>query len=246
MLGRFKLNEIYNEDSYKAIKDIPDKSVDLVIIDPPYEIVAGGGGGAFGVENRDYHKEVSKKLNYGITNDILEEICRIQKLIYIYIWCNKNQLRQYLNFYEEKSCNIDVLVWCKTNPIPTCNNKYLSDVEYCIVARGDGTKIYGTYETKSKFYVSEINKSDKNLFDHPTIKPIEIIKNFIINSSNENDIIADFFLGSGTTCVAAKELGRRYIGFEIDEGYYKIAKDRLNEINQVERKQMDKGQMSLF
>ena len=52
-LGRFQLNNIYNEDCYKGIKDIPDNSIDLIIIDPPYEFVANGGGGAFGSKNRD-------------------------------------------------------------------------------------------------------------------------------------------------------------------------------------------------
>jgi DNA modification methylase len=72
------------------------------------------------------------------------------------------------------------------------------------------------------------NVEDKKLFSHPTIKPIKFIKNMIINSSNECDIVADFFLGSGTTCVAAKELKRNYIGFEIDKEYFEIAKKRLN------------------
>jgi DNA modification methylase len=58
--------------------------------------------------------------------------------------------------------------------------------------------------------------------------------------------VFDPFLGSGTTCVAAKETGRKYLGFEISEKYYKIAKDRLDGLNQIERKQIDKGQITLF
>ena len=87
--------------------------------------------------------------------------------------------------------------------------------------------------------MTSVNKDDKNKYNHPTIKPIEIIKNFILNSSNENDVIFDPFLGSGTTCSAAKELGRRFIGFEINPNFYKIAQDRINGIDQ-------KGQMDLF
>ena len=71
----------------------------------------------------------------------------------------------------------------------------------------------------------------KNLYNHPTIKPLELVKRRINNHSETNDIIADFFLGSGTTCVAAKELNRQYIGFEIDKQYYDIAVKRLNGIN---------------
>jgi DNA modification methylase len=72
-----------------------------------------------------------------------------------------------------------------------------------------------------------------------TIKPLELVKRHLLHTTQENDIVADFFLGSGTTCVAAKELKRRYIGFEIDKQYFKIAKDRLNGINK-------NGQTSIF
>lgn len=105
--------------------------------------------------------------------------------------------------------------------------------------REKGTLISGTYKTKSKFYVSTVNKKDKKEFKHPTIKPLELVKNHIINSSKENDIILDCFCGSGTTCVAAKELGRKFIGIEIDPEYHKIAINRLNGIN-------EEGQLSIF
>ena len=204
---QYELNKIYNEDCYKAIKNIPDKSIDLIVTDPPYEIVAGGGGGAFGVENRDYHNAVSKKLNYGIDNSILDECVRVLKKINIYLWCNKTQLRQYLDYFDNLDCNIDLLVWCKANPIPTCNNKYLSDIEYCVYAAEKGLGLGGNYSTKHKYYVSNLNRKDKDLYEHPTIKPLKLIKNFIINSSKEGEVILDPFMGSGTTAVATLEVG---------------------------------------
>ena len=107
------------------------------------------------------------------------------------------------------------------------------------MAREKGCELYGTYETKKKYWITGINQADKELYKHPTIKPLNIIKNLIINSTKENDIVLDCFCGSGTTCVAAKELGRKYIGIEIDLEYYKIAIDRLNGIDA-------KGQTSIF
>ena len=65
---------------------------------------------------------------------------------------------------------------------------------------------------------------------HPTQKPIELLKRIIPLVTAENDIVLDCFSGSGTTCVAAKELGRRFIGIEIDPEYHKISLDRLNGI----------------
>jgi len=110
------------------------------------------------------------------------------------------------------------------------NNTYANDTEYCIFARENGVRLYGNYETKRKYYISNINTQDKEKYIHPTIKPIQIIKNLIINSSKENDIVLDCFSGSGTTCVACKELNRRFIGIEIDPEYHKISMDRLNGI----------------
>lgn len=254
-----ELNKIYLGDCYKLIKEIPDKSVDLIITDPPYEIVGGGSGGCFGVENRSYHSEYKHlgsddhavegmKLDnrsnkncicVGFDYSLLDELDRIMKKINIYIWCNKNQISSLMKHYEDKGCNVDLLIWHKTNPLPTCNNKYLSDLEYCVFARDEGIPMFGTYETKSKVWKSGLNVDDKKDFTHPTIKPLERTKHYIINSSKEGDVVFDPFLGSGTTCVAAKELGRQFIGFEINEKYFNIDKDRLNGINQ-------KGQTSLF
>lgn len=221
------INNIMLGNSYELIKSIPDKTIDLVIIDPPYKIVAGGRGGAFGTDKRDYHKEV-KTLSDGISNDILDELIRVLKKINIYIWCNKNQLNQFINYFENKGCTTDLLAWHKTNPVPTCNNKYLSDTEYILYFRQGGVPMYGSYETKRKYYVTPTNKEDKQKYKHPTIKPLGIIENLVINSSKENDIVLDCFSGSGTTCVAAKKLNRRFIGMEINPEYYKISLDRLN------------------
>ena len=92
---------------------------------------------------------------------------------------------------------------------------------------------------KSKWYDSPINKRDKDKFNHPTIKPLDLVKRHILHTTQPNDIVADFFMGSGTTCVASKDADRQYIGFDIEEKWYNIAKDRLNNIDA-------NGQISLF
>ena len=236
------------------VKEIPDNSVDLVITDPPYQFACGGMGGAFGIENRPYIKEYidlckndaigkvpldgrkikqragSKFISLGFSNEILDELCRVMKKINIYIWCSKDQLRQIIDYFDDKDCFIDLITWHKTNPIPTCNNTYLSDTEYCVFAREKGVKVYGTVYTKHKYYVTKANTEDKKKYGHPTIKPIQIIQNFVINSSQEGDTVLDCFMGSGTTGVACKNTNRNFIGIEIDDKYYEIAKRRLDEI----------------
>ena len=219
-------------DCLELMKLIPDKSVDLVIIDPPYEIKGGKSGGCFGRDKRKYHSEIyDTELDLGISNIVLDELIRIMKKCNIYIWCNKNQLRQYIDYFEDRGNNIELLTWHKTNPVPTCNNKYLSDTEYILFFRENGVKIYGTYATKKKYYVTPTNKTDKEKYGHPTIKPLEIVKNLVINSSKENDIVLDCFMGSGTTGVACKKLNRNFIGIELDENYFNIARKRIEEVH---------------
>lgn len=239
------LNTITLGDSYKLIKDIPNNSIDLIIIDPPYEYTTGGGAGCFGTKQRSYHEEYYKvatnlnerkiknrdeikHISSGIDYSLLGELDRTMKKINIYIWCSKHQVEPLLKHYLDKNCNIEILTWHKNNPLPTMNNTYANDTEYCIFARESGVPLNGDYETKKKYYITNINKTDKDKYKHPTIKPINIIKNLIINSSNKGDIVLDCFSGSGTTCVAAKELERQFIGIEIDPEYHKISLDRLN------------------
>lgn len=261
------LNKIILGNCYELIKKIPDNSIDLVIIDPPYEFDIGGGGGRFGTKERNYHneylslyhetgstketerlrvsankqkqKEQYRFISRGFDFSLLDDLIRVLKKINIYVWCSKKQVGKIIAYFENKKCNIDILTWHKTNPTPTINNTYANDTEYCIFARETGVKIYGNYESKRKYYVTSANVDDKKKFVHPTIKPLEIIKNFAINSSKENDVVLDCFCGSGTTCVACKETGRRFIGMEINEKYYKIAVDRLNGITA-------NGQTSIF
>ena len=143
-------------------------------------------------------------------------------------------------FIKKHQCSFNLLVWGKTNPTPATNGSWLPNLEYCLVFKGKGSPKYNDgYENKSKWYISAINKTDKDLYNHPTIKPIELVKRHLKHSCKEGDIVFDAFAGTSTTLCAAKELGLNYLGFEINEKYYKISKDRLNGCDQ-------RGNMNLF
>ena len=237
-----KPNNIYLGDSYELIKEIPDKSIDLVYTDIPYLFKTGGGGHSK-LANRiiKMNEQDLKDIRNGIDYSIFDELVRVMKYIYIYIWCSKEQIRDITNIFIGKyNCNFNILVWCKTNPTPMTNNVWLPDVEYCLVFKEPNAPRYNDgYEIKKKWYVSAINKADKDKYLHPTIKPLEMVKNHLKHSTNEGDLVLDCFAGSGTTLKACKDLNRQYIGFEINPTYYKIAKDRLENINA-------KGEVSLF
>jgi len=238
---KYELNNIYNEDSYKAIKSIPDNSIDCIYVDIPYLIESGG------VSNSAMSKRIKKimnndiqKIRNGISYDIFDQFKRIMKWDNIFIWCSKNQIIDILNYWVKENTIFEILTWNKKNPTPSGNGTWLPDIEYCLYFREKGNrKLNDGYKLKSKWYTSPINKKDKDLYNHPTIKPLDLVKRHLQHTTKENDVVADFFLGSGTTCVAAKELKRQYIGFEIDQEYYKIAKDRLNGITA-------NGQTSIF
>jgi DNA modification methylase len=235
------INTIQLGNCYELIKNIPDKSIDLVYIDIPYEYENGGKGGTVSyITSKEYHTKIDK-FSYGINYSILDELCRIMKNIYIYIWCSRDQILDLTKYFvEKKGCRVNYLVWCKTNPTPFTNDMWLPDLEYCLCFKDKNAPRYNDgIELKSKWYLSKKNRNDKEMFKHPTIKPLELVKRHILHSTQPNDIVLDCFCGSGTTCVAAKETGRRYIGMEIDPEYHKIAVNRLNGITAY-------GQTSIF
>lgn len=237
-LGNFELNKIYLGDAYKLIKQIPDKSIGAIYTDIPYLYDSGGLSSTSPLDARIAKKRQELKfISNGIDYSILEEFKRVLKKINIFIWCSKMQLLDIMQW--GKDYNFELLVWCKTNPQPYTFNNWLPDIEYCLYFREKGVPLNDGYELKSKWYESAINKNDKDAFLHPTIKPLSLVKRHLLHATQPNDIILDPFIGSGTVAVAAQEIGRQFIGFEIEEKYWKIGNDRLNKID-------GNGQLSLF
>jgi len=169
----------------------------------------------------------------GIDYKIFDEYHRVMKKVNLFIWCSKNQIPDILFYWKKKfpDINHEILLWIKDNPTPATNNVWLPDVEYCLYFREKGVRLNDGYHLKSKWYKSPINKSDKDLYGHPTIKPLELVERHLKHTTQPNDVVLDTFMGSGTTCLACKHTGRRYIGFELDKDFYKIACDRLNGID---------------
>ena len=225
------LNKITHADCIDILRELPNKSIDLVLTDPPYLIknTQAGGNSKFSCSIQQMNNEILEAgLTEGISLDFCKEIIRLQDKINAYIWCNKAQILDYLKFFvEENDCSFEILCWQKDNAMPTFNNKYLTDKEYCLYFRKGGYCQPECYEDAQTIFHLPINIKDKNLYEHPTIKPLKIFKTLIKNSSKENDIVLDCFSGSGTTAVACHELKRRFICIEKDKDYYEQSKDRL-------------------
>ena len=185
------------------------------------------GGGIYTYDDKQYIQEL-RSMDNGFDIKVLDELCRILKKINVYFFCSQKQILPLLEYFvQQKKCNYNLLTWHKSNPIPACGNKYITDTEYILFFREKGVKIYGSVDTKHTYYITPLNQKDKRLYKHPTVKPLNIVKNLIINSSQENDVVFDPFMGSGTTGVAAMELNRRFVGCEINKEYYEVAMKRI-------------------
>lgn len=240
-------NEIALGDAYELIRSLPDKSVDCILTDPPYLIESiKGGRNRLGESIMSVSAELDENgIRDGIGKGMLDEFMRVMKAPNIYIWCNLKQIKQYLDYFVgEKKLNWNLIVWHKTNAMPLCGSKYMNDCEYCLFFRR-GVRLNTEYETAHTVYNLPINQADKDDFGHPTIKPEPIIANMLSNSVPEGGIVLDPFCGSGTVPAAAKKLGMRYIGFEINPKWHKVAQDRLEGITLKDRR-LGHEQLTLF
>lgn len=214
-------------DCLELMKEIPNNSIDLVVMDPPYKFENQGGG--FYAKNKSTQRQYLDNLKQIKCCEFepisfLNVIKPKMKKFYGYFFCNKTLVDQYIKFAKDNKYQYDILVMAKSNPIPAYNNHHLSDLEYIIMIREKGTYFskHKNIDDYRKFYMTSCKKGI-----HPAEKPIELLERFVKVSSKENDIVLDCFMGSGTTGVACKKLNRNFIGYEIDEKYFNIAKERI-------------------
>ena len=227
--------KLYNDDCWNFLKTLPDNSVHLTILDPPYDVSVDHDGGKL-YHNKGFDKSNAEIVDAGINNgyDIRllgNELFRIMPYMNAYFFCNKKQIPEYFDYYvKEHKCNFEILFWNKGNALPTYNGKYLTDTEYCLYFYEGGHKLCNpsSYDDAKTFYSGVINSEDKKLWNHPTIKPLPFIEKMVRNSSQEGDTVLDCFMGSGTTGVACKLNNRNFIGCEINPEYYAICEERIN------------------
>ena len=226
-----------NKSCFDFLPSIDSKSIDLILIDPPYEIsretnfqngeLTGTNTDRFRIsmDFGDWDKNFTNleevfKQGYRILKDGGTMIC------FYDLWKIETIKRYYEN---NKFKQIRFIEWLKTNPVPI-NSKinYLSNAREIAVL--------GIKKSKPTFNSSYDNGlyqypicHDKGRF-HPTQKPLALIEDLILKHSNEGDIVLDCFSGSGTTGVAAIQTNRQFIGCEINPEYYEQSKKRIETI----------------
>ena len=198
-------------DCLELMKELPDKSVDLVLTDPPYGI------------NENREKRLSRgNLTHCIDYGTFDwDITRINEIYFKEIFrISKNQIifgGNYYTDYElpEASCWI---IWDKVN-----GDTDFSDCELAWTSFKTATRKF-TWQW-SGMLQEDMKHKEKRL--HPSMKPLQLFNWIIYNYSNENDLICDPFIGSGTTAVACIRTNRNFIGMEISPEYCEIANKRI-------------------
>jgi site-specific DNA-methyltransferase (adenine-specific) len=227
-----KLNYIDNIDCLEGLKNVPDKSVDLIVTDPPYFLSMGHAGSSTNARTVKSDALNSNRCFNDLAictpfyKQLFSEYRRVLKddgsFYFFTDW------RGYAYYFQLINAELPVrnlIVWDKkAGP----GSFYSFAHEFII---------FGTYKSKTKggvgsnvwrlpAFSSGAKKTDGEKV-HPTQKTVEIMAKMIEDSSEPGAVVLDTFMGSGTTAVACLKTGRSFIGFELDEKYHAIAQQRI-------------------
>lgn len=242
--GLFKMAEttLYNQDCIAAMQQIDAESIDLIVTDPPYNLgnfmkkrdtnlkkmrdnffgSAGWDDMEFDEWSKsmdDFFKASARVMKKGGTMIMFMAIIKVETII---------QLAEKHGFYYKTTG-----IWHKTNPMPrNMNLHFVNSTEawvYFTYKKRTGTFNNGGAMFHDFIETSVTPNGERKYGKHPTQKPEGLIQHFVEILSNPKDTVLDPFMGSGTTGVVAKRTDRDFIGIELDEEYFKIAQERIQE-----------------
>ena len=206
---------LHNGDCVEYMKTMDKKSVDLLLIDIPYNEVNRKDNGL-----RSLDKGVADSAEFDL-DETLKQFMRVTKGS-IYVFCGIEQVSHIKKTFRENGLSTRLVVWNKTNPSPMNGDKiWLSSVECCVY----GKFPKATFNEHCKGSVLNFPSGRSKI--HPTQKPLKLFEKIVEVSSNEGDVVFDPFMGSGTSGVAAKNLNRKFIGCEANDEYFNLAEDRI-------------------
>jgi site-specific DNA-methyltransferase (adenine-specific)/modification methylase len=233
MKDNFKL---YLGNSYDLIKQIPDASIDLILTDPPYNLALRSRGNIKFKSRKDINNDIAEwdRVEFK-PSDWVSEFKRILKPKgNIFVFCSYNTIGKWHEVFDKEFDTFQFMVWHKTNPPPKIFKAgFLNSCELIVCMWNKGhTWNFGNQKDMHNFIESPICMGKERLKNpcHPTQKPVKVLEHIIKIASNENDIVFDPFMGVGSTGVAALNLNRKFVGFEINIDYYKAAENRLNNL----------------
>ena len=214
---KYELNKIHNTDCMTGMRSIPNDAIDFTLTDIPYNAVNRPSNGL-------------RKLNKGkadiLTFDLIEFLDAVYRITNnsICIFCGKEQFSTIYGYFANKNGTTRPIVWKKTNPSPMNGQYiYLSGVELAVWFKKSGSKVFNAH---CKNTVFEYPNGKREW--HPTQKNMELFKELIRDNTNENGLVFDPCMGGATTAIAAKQLARRFLGFEIDREYFEKSIERIS------------------
>lgn len=231
-----KKYEIFNTDAFLWVENALKKEIKVnhIITDPPYNISKKN--------NFSTMKNPRQGVNFGAWDNnfaLLEWIEKFSKILdkngSFIVFCSYKFISDIHKVCEISNLEVkDILVWQKNNPMPrNTNRRYVQDMEFALWAVKKGAK-WTFNKPDNSPYLRSLYKfpvvAGKERTSHPTQKSLALMSEIIKIHTNPNDIILDPFMGSGTTGVATLLENRHFIGIEKDQNYFKIAKNRLEEI----------------
>lgn len=224
--------QLISGNNIEVMPKLGKGTIDLILTDPPYNISKENNFktiGRSGIDFGEWDKDADIISWIKVSSDLLS---KNGSIVVFNSWRNLGGISKEL----EKSGFIvkDLIRWEKANPMPrNRDRRYIVDYEFAIWAVKKGSK--WTFNRQSDNYDrSELkypitSKSEKKLGEHPTQKPIKLMEELVLRHSNAGDVVLDPFMGSGSTGVACFNTGRDFIGIELDEKYFDIAKNRIKD-----------------
>jgi len=249
-----KDHKIYYGSCLDAVNEIQDKSCKLLFADPPYNM-----GKNFG-NNKDKWKTIEEYKNWTI-NWIEKFYNKISDSGSIMIMGHPRYSSYLIPYLDKKFTYTNQIIFYYTDGMPEKKNfekryemilyyrkneeKYTFNVEPVRVplVRYDKTSNPKGKNPNDVWQINRVRwnskeriRNEKNKISHVSQKPIKLLRRIILATTNKNDLVIDPFLGTGTTSVACKELGRKSIGIEMNKDYSMIAKKRLQHTKKLEKK----------
>jgi site-specific DNA-methyltransferase (adenine-specific) len=223
LLGSLELNRIYQRDCVEGMQMIPDKSIDLIVTDPPYLMNYRSNRR---VKNEKFNHIANDVNSHELISDYLIECYRVLKdNTAIYVFCSWHQIDFFKMEFEKHFKLKNIIVWNKNNHgSGDLKGAYAPKHEFILY----GHKGRSLFREKRIPDVIDCAKIPSLRLTHPTEKPTELLEIFIRNSSDEGGVVLDGFAGTGSLPVAATRHKRNFIGFEIEREYVEIANKRID------------------
>jgi site-specific DNA-methyltransferase (adenine-specific) len=221
-----KLDTIDQADCIAEMKKMQDECIDLIVTDPPY-LINYKTNHRHDKQNR-FTKPILNDNNTQLIYDYCQECYRIAKNnTGMYMFSSPDKIDVFMDAVRQAGYKIkNQIIWVKNNwTAGDLQAAYGKQYEIMIYANKGRRKINGKRLTDVWNYSRVAGKTQL----HQNQKPLDLIQQCIIKSSDQGNVVFDGFLGSGTTAVAAINTDRHYIGYELDPGYYDIARQRIAE-----------------